>query len=360
MLYYIMLNYIMLNYILYHVKFHIIYFILYIFLQFIIYYNIKNIFHHILYIIFYSSYYISYFSIIYSIKDIHPRTFKLFCKTSTIHSTNNGWGVFFIAPINHRSTPSLPEVCDSGTLAGSALPSCQALPCNFSWPGPKVCLGVDQLGGFPWGFWKVGVTNQVAVLVGLSWLGSDRFELCMGSRNFHNFLELSWSTRILIWARRCFVLFFVVKLQRNSCDRRKHAQLVGWWGSSWGFTQKNLQRVLSFVEIPKQCQVEVWLKSRKFSFPNAGWVSSVRWIRRFMVNLLRCLDFFKQQILQRGLEKPCIEEYLSFWSHSKIYPARKLTWTWKKTHLSRCIIKKIAANFQPKDTGFLFFLGGGV
>lgn len=29
-------------------------------------------------------------------------------------------------------------VCDSGTLAGSALPSCQALPCNFSWPGPKV------------------------------------------------------------------------------------------------------------------------------------------------------------------------------------------------------------------------------
>lgn len=29
-------------------------------------------------------------------------------------------------------------VCDTGTLVGSALPQCQPLPCNYSWPGAKV------------------------------------------------------------------------------------------------------------------------------------------------------------------------------------------------------------------------------
>ena len=32
-----------------------------------------------------------------------------------------------------------------------------------------------------------GVTNQVAILVGLSWLGSDRFEILYGEPQFSQF-----------------------------------------------------------------------------------------------------------------------------------------------------------------------------
>ena len=81
-----------------------------------------------------------------------------------------------------------------------------------------------------------------------------------------------------------------------------------------------------------------------------------------MVNLLRCLDFLLRsydptEILQRGLEKLCIEEYLSFWSHGKIYPARKLRWTWKKTFESIYHQKNCCQ--LPTKRHSCFFLGGG-
>lgn len=157
-------------------------------------YYILYLIYYILLVIYYIFHILSYFFTIFT-----PLNFSrcLFKHQPPIQQKTAG--EFFHCPIFQTDQHGLHEVCDSGTLAGSALPSCQALPCNFSWPGPKVCLGLDQLGGLVGGVLKGGVTNQVPRFFrGLSWLGSDRFELCMGSRNFHNFLELSWSTRILI------------------------------------------------------------------------------------------------------------------------------------------------------------------
>ena len=184
----------------------------------------------------------------------------------------------------------LHEVCDSGTLAGSALPSCQALPCNFSWPGPKVCFGWTSWEGWLVGVLVVGGGYQPGTPFWWVWVGwvpidssfvwGAAIQQFFGAKLEHQNPHMS----------RCFVLFFCGETAEKllwSKEARAASGMMGLLES----TQKNLQRVLSFAEMPKQCQVEVWMKSRKFSFPNAGWVSSVRWIRRFMVNLLRCLDF---------------------------------------------------------------------